>query len=317
MKTVSSPEFSRNYGFWSEAEQRALISSRVAIGGVGGDGFQLGIKLARMGVGSFSVADPEVFERENVNRVEGAKTASIGRAKVDVFRETVLDVNPAARVDVWREGATRDNTVEFMRGADLVFDESELTRPEIGTMIARQARLQNIPDVLVMNVGFAAQVMSFAPGSAWTFERFMGLSAEDDLDRISEQSVDLSRCLPYIPPYTDLTSLVTLQNDQTGDVPLPSISVGVDVASAIGSVQGFLHLTSKVSTRRRRPIWAPRMAYVDAYAMRARVIRASRPTHFRHLAVAALRHKLGRNPLADYTVADIDRRRGDSAAPSV
>lgn len=313
MKTVSSPEFSRNYGFWNEAEQRALISSRVAIGGVGGDGFQLGVKLARMGVGSFSVADPEVFERENVNRVEGAKSTSIGRAKVDVFRETVLDINPGARVDVWREGVTRDNAVEFMRGADLVFDESELTRPEIGTLIARQARTQNIPDVLVMNVGFAAQVMSFAPRSAWTFERFMGLSTDDDLDRISGQSVDLSRCLPYIPPYTDLTSLMTLQNDESGDVSLPSISVGVDLASAIGSVQAFLHLTSSVSSRRRRPIWAPRMAYIDAYSLQARVIRASRPTHLRHLAVAALRQKLGRNPSASYSAEGIAARQASGS----
>ncbi|SKA93410.1 ThiF family protein [Agreia bicolorata] len=310
MKTISSPEFSRNYGFWSEAEQGALISSRVAIGGVGGDGFQLGVKLARMGVGSFSVADPEVFETENVNRVEGAKASTVGRAKVDVFRETVLDINPAATVDVWREGVTRDNTAEFMHGAHLVFDESELTRPEIGTMIARQARLQGIPDVLVMNVGFAAQVMSFAPLSAWTFERFMGLSASEDLDQISARSIDLSRCLPYIPPYTDLRSLVTLQDDKTGDVSLPSISVGVDLASAIGSVQAFLHLTRGVSSRRRRqPIWAPRMAYIDAYALKARIVRASKSTHLRHLAVAAARQKFNRNPLAAYTPADMAARR--------
>lgn len=305
MKSLSSPEFSRNYGFWSEDEQRAVMNSRVAIGGVGGDGFQLGVKLARMGVGAFSVADPEVFEPENVNRVEGAKSSTVGRAKVDVFRATVLDINPAAQVDVYPTGVTRDNVVDFMTDADVVFDESELTRPEIGTMIARQARAQGIPDVLVMNVGFAAQVMSFAPQSSWTFERFMGLSTEDSLELISEQSVDLSRCLPYIPPYTDLRSLVTLQEDTTGAISLPSISVGVDIASAIGSVQAFLHLTRSVSPRRRQPVWAPRMAYVDAYTMRARVIRASKATHLRHLGVAALRQKLGRNPLASYTPADI------------
>jgi molybdopterin/thiamine biosynthesis adenylyltransferase len=308
VRSISSPEFSRNYGFWNEVEQQALIDSRVAIGGVGGDGFQLGVKLARMGVGSFSVADPEVFESENINRVEGAKSSSIGRAKVDVFRETVLDINPAAHVDVWRDGVSRDNTAEFMRGAHLVFDESELTRPEIGTMIARQARKQGIPDILVMNVGFAAQVTSFAPRSAWTFERFMGLSTTQDLDEISAQSVDLSRCLPYIPPYTDLRSLLTLQNDTSGDVSLPSISIGVDVASSIGSVQAFLHLTRSVSTRRRQPVWAPRMAYIDAYALKARVIRASRSTHLRHLAIAALRQKLHRNPLASYTVSEIAAR---------
>jgi molybdopterin/thiamine biosynthesis adenylyltransferase len=308
-RSISSPEFSRNYGFWSEAEQSALLSSRVAIGGVGGDGFQLGLKLARMGVSAFSVADPEVFEAENVNRVAGATVASIGRRKVDVFRERVLDINPDADVRLWAEGVAASNVAEFMHGADLVFDESELTRPEIGTMIARQARAQGIPDVLVMNVGFAAQVMSFAPTSTWTFERFMGLSDKADLEQIAQQGIDLSRCLPYIPPYVDLRTFVTLQQDTSGEVSLPSISIGVDIASALGSAQAFLHLTRGVSSRRPQPVWAPRMAYIDAYSLSARVIRANRSTHLRHLGIAALRHRLARNPLASYTPAEMAARR--------
>jgi tRNA A37 threonylcarbamoyladenosine dehydratase len=81
MKSLDSPEFARNYGFWSEAEQQALLGARVAIAGVGGVGFQVGTKLARMGVASFSIADPEDFEPQNANRVPGATTATYGRSK--------------------------------------------------------------------------------------------------------------------------------------------------------------------------------------------------------------------------------------------
>lgn len=307
--SVNSRRFSRNYGFWSEEEQAAINSSRVAIGGVGGDGFQLGLKLARMGVGSFSVADPETFEAENVNRVEGAATSTLGRLKVEVFRERLLDINPAAHIEIWRDGVHAENVEAFMADADLVFDESELTRPEVGTTIARQARKQGIPDVLVMNVGFAAQVMSFDPRSAWTFERFMGLPPEGSLEEIASMVVDLSRCLPYIPPYADLRTLASLQaSDDDMTVSLPSISVGVDVASAIGSAQAFLHLTSAVSVRRPRPVWAPHMAYVDAYSMRAKVIRASRLTHLRNLGVAMIRHQMRLNPPTAYTRAEISAR---------
>lgn len=308
-RTIGSPEFSRNYGFWNEDEQRALLSARVAIAGVGGDGFQLGLKLARMGVTRFSIADPEVFEPENINRVEGATTSSCGRNKADVFRERVLDINPGAEVEVFLHGVTPDNIEPFMAGASLVLDESELTRPEIGTLIARQARRQGIPDLLVMNVGFAAQVTSFAPGSAWTFERFMGLDARAPLDEIAEAGVDFSRCLPYIPPYTDLRSLqAVMGEDGAAPAPLPSISIGVDVASAIGTTQAFLHLTAGVSNHRRSPVWAPRIAYTDAYQLKTRIIRAGRPSHIRHLLVAAGRQKLGLNPLGTYTVADIRSR---------
>ncbi|XPP25718.1 MAG: ThiF family adenylyltransferase [Leucobacter sp.] len=309
-RSVSSPEFSRNYGFWSEDEQRALMVSKVAIAGVGGDGFQLGLKLARMGVSRFSIADPEVFEPENVNRVEGAATSSFGRNKAEVFRERVLDINPDAEVDIFLDGVTEDNIEPFMQGASLVLDESELTKPEIGTLIARRARSQGIPDLLVMNVGFAAQVTSFAPDSSWTFERFMGFAAQTPLDEIAEAGVDLSRCLPYIPAYTDLRSLqAVLGEEGAPPAPLPSISIGVDVASAIGSTQAFLHLTAGVANHRRSPVWAPRMAYTDAYRLRTRIVRAGKPAHMRHLLLAAGRQKLGINPLGSYTLADIARRR--------
>lgn len=309
-KTITSPEFSRNYGFWSEDEQRALVESRVAIAGVGGDGFQLGLKLARMGVSKFSIADPEVFEPENVNRVEGATASSVGRDKADVFRERVLDINPDAEVETFLSGVTPDNVEPFMQGASLVLDESELTRPEIGTLIARRARLQGIPDLLVMNIGFAAQVTSFAPTSTWTFERFMGFTPETPLAEIAEAGVDLSRCLPYIPPYTDLRSLQAVQGEDGAEpASLPSISIGVDLASAIGSAQAFLHLTSGVSNRRRSPVWAPRVAVTDAYSLRTRTLRAGRASHVGHLLVAAARDKLGKNPQGSYTHADIARRR--------
>lgn len=307
--SLNTPQFSRNYGFWNEAEQQALLQSTVAIAGVGGDGFQLGLKLARMGVQRFSIADPEVFEPENANRVEGASASTFDRKKAAVFRDRVLDINPDAEVNTFFGGVTADNIETFMRGASLVLDESELTKPEIGTLIARQARRQGIPNLLVMNVGFAAQVTSFAPQSAWTFERFMGFRPGLPLDEIATAGVDFSRCLPYVPPYTDLRSLqAVVGEDGAAPAPLPSISIGVDIASGIGSAQAFLHLTAGVSHRRRSPVWAPRLSYTDAYTLRTRTIRASKASHVRHLLIAAARQKLGRNPEGSYTLADISRR---------
>jgi molybdopterin/thiamine biosynthesis adenylyltransferase len=310
-RSFRSLEFSRNYGFWSEDEQKALIASTVAIGGVGGGGFQFGLKLARMGVSGFNIADPEVFEPQNANRVEGASASTYGRNKAEVFRERVLDINPDARVTVFTSGVTGESIDDFMAGADLVIDESESTQPEIGVLIARAARARGIPDLMAMNVGFAAQVTSFSPTGPWTFERFMGLDEKMPLDEIAGRSMDLARSLPYVPPYSDLRALsaVRMVDGEGASVSLPSLSIGIDLLSSIGSAQAFLHLTRGVSARRPSPVWAPRMAYMDAYRFRARVLRAGRASHFRHLLVAAARQKLGRNPLTDYTVADIDRRR--------
>lgn len=303
MNTVQSPEFARNYGFWEEEEQQRLGEAHVAIGGVGGDGFQLGQKLARMGVRTFDVADPEVFEPENANRVPAANLETYGRKKAEVFREEVLKINKDADVRIYEEGVTPDNVGDFLSRATLVFDETELTYPHIGTAIAREARQRNIPDVLVMNVGFAATVTSFHPESSWTFERFMGIPEDMPLDEVAEQEVDFRRCLPYIPKYADLRTLQAVQEGAS----LPSISAGVDIASAIGSTQAFKHIMGGTN-KRDEPVWAPEIAWMDAYTLEGGRTKMPRFSHYRHLAHAAVRQALGRNPDASYTATERLRR---------
>lgn len=304
MRTINSLENSRNYGFWNEAEQQALMNAHVAIAGVGGDGFQLGQKLAQMGVQSFSIADPEVFEPENTNRVPGAIVSTYGRNKAEVFEEKIKDINPDASVRVFTDGVLPENVEEFMYGADLVLDESELTRLEIGTLIARQAIKQGIPDLFVMNIGFATQATSFHPSGNKTFEDIMGIPRGMPLDEIAELTVDFSRCVPYIPKYADLR---TLQAVKEG-APLPSIAQGVDIASALGSSQAFLHLTKMVSNRRPEPVWAPRFRYMDALDGTSGETRFPRFSYYKSLTHAALRQYLGKNSDASYTAEDRERR---------
>ncbi len=289
-------EFSRNLGFWSKAEQEALNSSTVALGGAGGDGFQLGYKLAMMGVRNFRVADPEVFEIENSNRVPGATRSNIGRNKAEVLAEWILNIRPGATVDVYPEGITADNVAGFVRGSNLAIDETELTYPEVGTALAREARRNGIPNLLVMNVGFSAIATSFEPNSAFTFERLMGLPENAPLSEISEMGVDFSRCLPYLPTYVDVESLIAVQNGAK----LPSIAQGVDIASGLGATEAFLHLTRHAGNRRRRPTWAPRFRFMDAYNGRSGSIRFPRIGYQLGAMTMAIRSRLGLNPKCEY-----------------
>lgn len=304
MRTTESSEFSRNYGFWNEDEQQALMAARVAIAGVGGDGFQLGLRLAMNGVQTFDIADPEVFEPENTNRVPGATTSTYGQNKAEVFRDRVLDINPDADVRIFKDGVTEDNVEDFTSRATLIFDESELTYLHIGTALARAARERGVPNVLVMNVGFAAQVTSFHPKGKTTFEKLMGIPEGMPLDEIKDLTVQFDRCLPYIPKYGDLSTLVAVKNG----APLPSIAQGVDVAAAIGSTQAFKHITSGLNNRRDEPVWAPKFAYMDSYSLKSGVISMPRLSHYRTLAHAATRDILKLNPKASYREADRQSR---------
>ena len=308
MVTPDAPEFARNMGFWDEDEQQAIIDANVAIAGVGGDGYHLGLRLAQMGVRTFDVADPEVFEPENANRVPGATTETYGRKKVDVFREQVLRINPDADVRVYEEGVTPENVARILGRATLALDESELTHLEIGTAWAREARRLGIPNMMVMNVGFAAQVTSFDPlDKKHTFERMMGFSNDEPLEKVAERKLDLSRCVPYLPPYGDIESLKAVEEGAS----LPSIAQGVDVAASMGASQAFLHIVRGVSKHRPEPIWAPRMAYMDAYNFKSGVTSHPRLSHYRTLSKMVMRNVLHLNPRASYTEADRSRRNGE------
>lgn len=305
MWTVNSPELSRSYGFVNEAEQQAVLDSGVAIAGVGGDGFHLGLRLLAMGVQRLDIADPEVFEAQNANRVPGATVDNYGRNKAVVFKERALAINPDADIRIFTEGITEANIETFVSRADVTFDESELTHLELGTMLAREARKQGKPNVLLMNVGHAAVVTSFDPRGKFTFERLMGVPNGAPLDEVAEMDMDLSRCLPYIPPYGDIRTLIAIGKG----APLPSIAQGVDVAAALGASQAFLHMTKRVSNKRQEPIWAPRMGYMDSLNLRSGITRHPRLSHYGHLAIAATRSVVGLNPRSSYV--DQDRLRRD------
>ena len=287
--------FNRNLGFFSEEEQAALTDSVVAIAGVGGDGFQLAYKLAMMGVGTIKVADPEVFEIENANRVFGATSNHIGKNKAAVFKLMAEKLPSKPKVIAYTEGVTESNIADFIKGADLIIDESELTYLHIGTMIARHARKAKVPVLMVMNIGFAGVVTSFKPAGK-TFEQMMGIPEDATLKQIAKMKIELGNFIPYLPPYGDLKVLKEVQNGAS----LPSISQGVDVASALGTTEAFLHLTSHMKNHRRLPVWAPEFRYIDAYTNKSAHIKFPSLSYKIKLFRMAAGSILNKNPHASY-----------------
>ncbi len=71
---------------------------RVAVVGVGGVGSWCAEALLRTGIHHLALMDDDIVAPSNVNRQCPATSRTIGRAKVDVMRERLLEVNPAADV---------------------------------------------------------------------------------------------------------------------------------------------------------------------------------------------------------------------------
>ncbi len=127
--------FSRNRGIISEADQRTLYHSRVAIAGMGGIGGIDLVTLARLGVGRFNIADPDVFEPANTNRQFGAMVSTMGRNKAEVMAEIVRDINPEADVRVFTDALGPDNVDDFLQDADFFVDAIEVFEMDVRRLL--------------------------------------------------------------------------------------------------------------------------------------------------------------------------------------
>ena len=78
-----------------------LNSSHVAVFGLGGVGGNTVEALARAGVGEFSLFDFDIVNISNKNRQIIALDSTIGKSKVDVMKDRVLDINPNIVVHIY------------------------------------------------------------------------------------------------------------------------------------------------------------------------------------------------------------------------
>ena len=111
--------FSRTALIFGDEGMSRLAKSRVAVFGVGGVGGHCALALARSGIGAIDVFDDDVVSLSNINRQAVAMTSTLGRPKVEVIREQILDIHPGAEVTCHR----LFYTPESADGVDLsVFD---------------------------------------------------------------------------------------------------------------------------------------------------------------------------------------------------
>jgi len=100
-----------------------LALARVAVFGIGGVGGHAAEALARSGIGSLDLIDPDMVAQSNLNRQLVALHSTIGRCKADVMKERILDINPDVKVDVHRCFYLPENADAFdFRKYDYIID---------------------------------------------------------------------------------------------------------------------------------------------------------------------------------------------------
>lgn len=91
-------EFSRTAFVFGDGAVDKLKECKVAVFGVGGVGGYICEALARAGVGRIDIFDRDTVSLSNINRQIIALHSTVGRPKVDVMRERILDINPECEI---------------------------------------------------------------------------------------------------------------------------------------------------------------------------------------------------------------------------
>ena len=93
--------FSRTHMLLGGEAMERLGRSRVAVFGIGGVGGYVCEALVRSGLGAFDLIDNDRVSITNLNRQIIATRKTLGKYKVDVMRERILEINPKAEVRVY------------------------------------------------------------------------------------------------------------------------------------------------------------------------------------------------------------------------
>lgn len=106
-------QFSRTELLLGKKAMQVLENSRVAVFGVGGVGGYAVEALVRSGVGAIDLIDDDKVCLTNINRQIIATKKTVGKYKVDVMKERILEINPNVIVNTHKCFFLPENRNEF------------------------------------------------------------------------------------------------------------------------------------------------------------------------------------------------------------
>ena len=147
-------EFSRTERLIGTDNMHKLSDSTVAVFGVGGVGSHCIEALARCGTGHLILIDNDVVSETNINRQSIAWHSTVGQHKTRVMKARILDINPAARVDLFETFVlpeNLENLLNAMGAVDYMVDAIDTVSAKIA--LAQYAGTRRIPMIASMGTG--------------------------------------------------------------------------------------------------------------------------------------------------------------------
>ena len=109
----------------SREGQEKLLNSSVLVVGAGGLGSPLLLYLAAIGIGRIGIIDDDKVDLSNLQRQIIHETNDIGCLKTESASESVYDLNPDIKVEIYNQRLTENNITEIIKKYDIIADGSD------------------------------------------------------------------------------------------------------------------------------------------------------------------------------------------------
>lgn len=126
-----------------------LKNAKVAVYGVGGVGSYVVEGLARAGVGHIALMDKDYVDITNINRQIHATHNTIGKSKVEIEKERILEINPNAIIETYQIDTLEKPEEEIIDSSfTYVVDAVDTVTTKL--KLIEKANLENVPIISAM-----------------------------------------------------------------------------------------------------------------------------------------------------------------------
>jgi len=145
-------EFSRTELLIGKDALEKLTNSKVAVFGIGGVGTYAVEGLIRAGLGKIVLVDDDCICLTNINRQLHATSKTVGKPKVEVMKERILEINPKVEVTTYQEFYMPDTSEDLISSDyDYIIDAVDTVTAKIDLVV--KAKDKNIPIISCMGAG--------------------------------------------------------------------------------------------------------------------------------------------------------------------
>lgn len=219
--------FDRQVRAFGSDIQRLLQSLHIGVVGVGGTGSAVSEQLCRLGVGTISIFDGDVFDASNVNRVYGSHVTDRGKPKVQIAKENIERIALGTKLNIYDGPITREAIAVRLCNCDVVLGCTDKETPR---SILVQLSLRYLIPVIDMGVTIKStdniitdvvgRITTLMPGEACLFcrkritaemIRFESLSMEERTNLAREgYAPELEMPNPAVVPFTSAVAALSI-----------------------------------------------------------------------------------------------------------